>query len=249
VVTEEMTRTKSLYDACHELFTCYPLAVRAVNHSGTICSMVLMLRDGDDSEFFVLSRSCDEGEPSYSIFPWRAEGIVDIKPDDSASVPELFASAVMSGIPIPRHGSLWGWTCGDAVTALVVIYAKYSVALPQPSWSVMPLTGVQEAQWPPFTRERLFGRWFWEHYRAGSIIYLGGLIAGTPNTIFWADTKAILGSDCCVVTRDVRSPEGPTLRRGRYVYYLALQAGKPVPPLEVLLTDSSRTDLASRFQP
>jgi hypothetical protein len=243
-----MIRTSSLYEACHELFACYPLAARAVNRSGTIGSMVLMLRDGDDGEFFVLSRNCDEGRPFYSVFPWRAEGIVDIEADDSAPVPEVVANAVTGGVPIPRHGSLWGWVCEDAVTALVVVYAKYSAALPQPSWSVMPLAGVQEAQWPPFTDERLFGHWFWEHYQTGSIIYLGGLIAETPATVFWADTKAILGSDCCVVARDVKSPEGPSLRRGRYVYYLALQTGKPVPPLEVLLADPGKTDLALRFQ-
>ena len=244
-----MISTSSLYGVCHELFAGYPLAANSVNPSGTIRSMVLMLQDGDDSEFFVLSHNCDEGRPFYSIYPWRSEGIVDIGADNSATVPDMVGDALTCGVPIPRHGSLFGWACEDAVTALVVVYAKYTTVSPKPSWAVMPLAGVEEAQWPPFTGERLFGHWFWEHYRAQSIIYLGGLIAETPNTVFWTDTKAILGSDCCVVACDVRSPEGPTLRRGRYVYDLALRAGKPVPSVEVLLADPGKTDLAPRFQP
>ncbi len=62
------------------------------------------------------------------------------------------------------------------------------------------------------------------------------------------DTEAILGSGCCAVARDIKSPDGHTLRCGRYVYYQALQAAKPVPSLEVLLADTGKTDLAPRFR-
>ena len=64
----------------------------------------------------------------------------------------------------------------------------------------------------------------------------------------WAP-KAILGSDSCAVARDVSNPEGHTLRRGRYIYYQALRAGKPVPSLTALLSDTSEIDLALRFRP
>jgi hypothetical protein len=92
-----------------------------------------------------------------------------------------------------------------------------------------------------------FGKWFWKHYRAGSINSLRSLIAAAPGVVFWADTKAVLGSDCCAVARDLRSPEGYVLPRGRYVYYEALRAGKPVPSLQTLLTTADRIDLATRF--
>lgn len=245
-----MIRTKSLYEACHELFTDYPLAARAVNRSSTIRSMVLLLRDGDDARFFVLVRDSREGRSLYSLCTWRAGGIVDIEADGSAAAPDVVVSAVTRGIPVPRHGSIFGWRWRDAVTALVAVYAEYTPASPEPSWTVMPLAGTPEAQWPPFTGERLFGRWFWDHYRAGSVISLDNLIAGTPDTVFWADTKAILGSDCCAVARDISSPdpEGPALRRGRYVYFEALRADKPVPSLGALLADPGKIDLAPRFQ-
>ena len=74
------------------------------------------------------------------------------------------------------------------------------------------------------------------------------LIAGNPDTVFWLDTHAILGSDCYAVVHDIQSPEGPTLQRGRYVYFDALRAGKPVPSLSVLLADSAKTDMAPQFQ-
>jgi hypothetical protein len=242
-----MIRTSSLSEACHELFSGYPLAARAANHAGTIRSMVLMLQDGDDSQFFVLSHDSREGRHCYSLRPWRATGTVGIEADGGA-VPDVAVNAVTRGVPIPRDGSLFGWRYGDAITALVAVYTKYAPACPEPCWTVMPLVGIPETQWPPFTGEHLFGRWFWEHYRAGNIVSVGDLIAAAPDTVFWADTKAILGSDCCAVARDIKSPDGHTLRRGRYVYYQALRAGKPVPPLGALLADTGKTDLAPRFQ-
>jgi hypothetical protein len=140
-----------------------------------------------------------------------------------------------------------GWTGLGHVTALVAIYAKYTPAS-EPYWAVMPLAGIPEAQWPPFTDEPDFGKWFWKHYRAGNINSLGSLIAATPGAVFWVDAKAVLGSDCCAVARDVRSPEGYILPRGRYVYYEALRARKPVPSLQTLLTAADPIDLASRFR-
>jgi hypothetical protein len=77
--------------------------------------------------------------------------------------------------------------------------------------------------------------------RHGSLLgwsWLDDLIAGTPGTVCWINTKAVLGSDCCAVARDITSPEGHTLRRGRYVYYEALRK---------LLAAADRADLASRF--
>lgn len=235
----------SLYEACDELFAAYPLAVTAVDHGGTVRSMVLLLRDGDDAGFFVLSRDGHESRPAYSLFPWRGGVIVDIGEDGA---PDVVTNTVTRGIPIPRDGSLFGWIGDGSVTALVPIYASYTPESPEPSWSVMPRLGSSEARWPPFTGERLFGSWFWDHYRAGSIISLGGLIARNPETAFWADTERILGSSCCVVVRDLRNPEGPTLRRGCYVYHQALRTGQPVPSLEVLLADADKIDLAPRFR-
>ncbi len=242
-----MIRTRSLYETCQELFAEYPLAVSVGTCSRTVHSMVLMLRDQDDVRFFVLSQDCGAGKPCYSLRPWHAGGIVDIEADRGDAVPDISANAVTSGVPIPQDGSLFGWKSGDAVNALIAVYAEYTPVCPEPSWSLMLLVGIPEAQWPPFTGEHLFGHWFWEHYRAGSIVSLGGLIAGTPDTVFWADTEAILGSGCCVVARDIKSPEGYTLQHGRYVYDQALQAGTPVPSLDTLLNDYGKTDLASRF--
>jgi hypothetical protein len=244
-----MIHTSSLYETCHDLFTDYPLAATVINRSGTVRSMVLMLQEGADAGYFILSQYCDKGRSSFSLWVWPAGEIVDIEDGASTAIPDAAVNAVTHGTPIPRDGSLFGWACGDGITALIAVYAEYTPASPEPSWAVMPLAGIPEAQWPPFTGEPLFGNWSWEHFRSAKIVSLADFIAGTLDTVFWVDTKAALGSDSCVVAHDMTSPEGYTLRRGCYVYYQTLREGMLVPSLRSLLADTSKIDLATRFQP
>jgi hypothetical protein len=210
--------------------------------------MVLLLQDVDDARFFVLSQDSSKGRPSYSLHPWPAGDVAGIEPGGVTAVSDAVVNAITHGVPIPRDGSLFGWTYEEAVTAVIAVYTMSALASPQPIWATMPLAGTPEAEWPPFTDERFFGDWFWEHYRAGRVVLLDDLVAGTPGTVYWVDTRTILGSDSCAVARDIRNPKGRTLRRGRYVYYKALRAGKLVPPLAALLADSSKIDLAPRFR-
>jgi hypothetical protein len=243
-----MTRTSSLYEACGGLFAGYPLAVGTASSKGSARSMVLLNQDGDDAGFLVLTQDHGEGCPSYSLRPWRGPGNVEIGPSSDGAVPDMFAAAIAHGVPLPRHGSIYGWEDGGFITALIAVYAEHTPESPLPSWAAMPLVGIPEAQWPPFVDEPLFGHWFWEHCRAKKIMPLGDLIAATPGVVFWTDTGAILGSGCCAVAHDIRSLEGPMLQRGRYVYYQALRAGKPVPSLRVLLAATGKIDLAPRFR-
>jgi hypothetical protein len=212
--------------------------------------MVLMLHDGDESDdidFFMLSHNVGEGRSFYSLCRWPSDSCVKIGTDSGVPLSSRFVNALRRGVPLPRNGSLFGWKHRDVVTALVAIYTEYAPESPEPSWSVMPLEGAPEAQWPPFTGEPLLGDWFWELYRTHQLVSVDGLIAGTQDTVFWVGTEAIIGSDCCVVARDVRSPEGYTLQSGRYVYYHTLRTGVPVPSLQVLLADKNKIDLAPRF--
>ncbi len=209
--------------------------------------MVLLLQQDDEVGFYVLSQDRAQGRSVYSVHPWRQSRIANIDADCCTTIPDIVVNVVTQGIPIPRHGSLFGWRWSTAFTALVAVYAEYTPARPLPSWAVMPRVGLEEEQWPPFTDEPLFGHWFWEHYRAESIISLSSLIAGTRDTVFWVDTKAILGADCCAVAHDIRNREGYTLYHGCYVYQRSLRAGKPVPALSALLADANKIDLAPRF--
>jgi hypothetical protein len=242
-----MIRTSSIYEACHELFADYPLAVRTASHAQAVRSMVLTVPEGDTAGFFVLSHDRLDDRACFTLRRWRTAEIMKIEADGGA-VSDVVVNAMTHGVPIPRHGSLFGWRCEDTVTSLLGVYTRYAPEYPEPSWTVMPLAGSWETQWPPFTDEHPFGRWFWEDYWAGAIVCLGGLIASTPDTIFWIETQAILGCNCCVVARDVRSPEGYTVRRGLYVYHQVLRESKPVPSLEMLLADVGKTDLSPRFQ-
>ncbi len=244
----EMKRAGSLYDKCHELFTAYPLAVQPVNRSGTMRSMILMLQDGNYDGYFVLTHDFSLPKSVFWVWSWPARDVVDIEIEGIADIPDAAANAITQGLPIPRDGSLFGWTPGDAITALVVVYTEYTPTTPEPGWAVMPLAGIPEGQWPPFTGDPLFGHWTWEGDPGGSIVSIDELVAGNPDAVFWVDTKAILGSDCCAVARDLTSPEGHTLRRGGYAHYQVLQASKPVPSLGALLADPGKIDLAPRLE-
>jgi hypothetical protein len=241
-----MTGADFLSEVCEGLFRDYPLAVTPDKPGASDHSMILMVRDGYDTDFFVLSRGSREGRYFYSLRPWLAGEAANIE-IDASDVSRMTLNVVTRGVPMPRPGSLLGWARGTDISALVAFYAAYSPVSPDPYWAVMPLADIPQSSWPPFAGEPFFGCWFWEYYRAGNISSLDDIIAGTPGTVFWINTEAVLGSDCCAVARDITSPEGHTLRRGRYVYYETLQAGKPVPSLRKLLAAADRTDLASRF--
>jgi hypothetical protein len=232
------------YRRCQALFAEYPLAARLTETTGSEKSMVLMVADSDNAKFFILTQ---EGEDcSFSLFPWREPGMTLIRPGRGSLAAED-CRVLTRGIPIPRHGSLFGWVSGMSITALISAYTRYTPQTPVPSWAVMPSIDGDRGEWPPFTSRKLLGRWFWEYVRSGIIRDLQSIIALVPETVFWVDTTELIGSGCCVVARDVPATSGQILRKGRYVYYQAVISGAPVPSLDALLRDSSRTDLASRF--
>ena len=235
-----------MHEACQELFADYPLATEEVNYGGrTFKSMVLMLLEGESPQYFVLSYDSGKVRPSYSLRQWGTRDIVNIEVDGTAAVPDVIVKAVGYGFPIPCDGSLFGWNDGGVVTVLTIFYTKGKHL---PRFTSMPFADLSEAQWPPYVGESLCGRWFWDSHKAGKLVLLTDLIARTPNTVYWVNTEAILGSSCCAVARDVRDPEGrPTLQRGLYVYYKALQTGGPLPELTALLAGNSKTDLAQQL--
>jgi hypothetical protein len=232
-----------LYAACYALFARYPPAVTTATASGSIRSMLLMLPDGDGARFFVLTHDRRNGRSLFLLRQRDASESVDIRADDDAAVPDAAVNVIAHGVPIPRDGSFFGWRRGDAILALIPVYTS-----PEPFCVVLPRADVPEVRWPPFTEERLPGLWFWKHYGAGRIISVAGLVAAAPATVFWANTKAALGADCCVVARDIEDPDGYTLPRGVYAYYKVLQDGHPVPSLAALLADSSKADLAPNLR-
>jgi hypothetical protein len=257
-VADDMIRASSVYDVydrCGELFAAYPLAVRNLDRIRSVRSMVLVVPAGESAaaRFFVLARYDGEGGggPRFSVVPWQGDGPPVSIHAGSRSVPAAVARAVVHGTPMPRHGSLFGWLQGKAVSALIAVYADHAPGYPDPSWAVMPLAGTPHEAWPPFTTEDLPGSWFWEYSRKSRIVSLAGLIAATPGTVFWVDTEKSLGWDCCVVARDITddAAAGYVLPRGCYLYYEGLRPPAATPPVETLLARSGKTDLAPRLRP
>lgn len=241
-----MSRTNPLYEACRGLFETYPQTARAVDNG--VWSIVIMLEEGPNAGYFVVWQDCGKGKPVYSFWPWPAGDVVEIVDESTVPPAELLEDVLSHGVPIPRDGSVFGWTSEGAVTALIVIYVESAADLGEPGWAVMPCAGVPEEQWPSFTGERLFGHWSWERRQSGCIVSLDEAIGGASGAVWWVDTSALIGSDCCVVSRDIVSPNGDTLPRGRYVYYQALRSDETIPSLEALLNDTRKIDLAPRLQ-
>lgn len=226
-------------EACRRLFADYPQAIETAGRSAACDSMVLMLRDGNNPKFFVLQRDYDDGTPSYLLKPWGPQDATDSATD--------VTDALTSAVPFPRHGSMFGWQESGTVTALIACYAHYTPRSPEPVWSVLPLAEAPESKWPPFTGERLFGPWFWEHLRASDVVAVEDLISRTSGAVFWAHTEASLGSGCCVVSRQIRDPSGYVIPRGRFIFHTVLSAKKPLPSVDELLARPDTTDLTPRF--
>lgn len=225
-----MTPTASLDDTCRDLFARYPLAV---SRDDTGQSMVLMLDKPAGARFFVLGT---EGSGPYLLRDWEGPAMAD------AGALDVLAHA----IPVPADGSLFGWKQADAVTALIPFWSLYSDETPEPCWAVMPAADLPESRWPPFAAAPLLGRWFWDHYQAGNIVDLVGVVASAPGAVFWADLPG--SPACCAVARDVTSPDGWVLPRGLYAYWESLRDGVRVPHLDALLADPAKTDLAPWFE-
>jgi hypothetical protein len=155
--------------------------------------MVLMLEGPDEPGFFVLAHDFGMERPLFWLWSWPAGSIVNIE-DGSENIPDVAMNAVLHGVPIPRDGSLFGWAYDNVITALIVVYAEYTPERPEPSWAIMPRADIPSAMWPAVTGKRLFGNWSWEPQGDGQIVSIESLIARDPGTVFWVDTKAILGA-------------------------------------------------------
>src|ERR1700744_4164803 len=104
-----MKRNRSLYDQGGDLFADYAVAVQPVNRSGTIDSMVLMLRDGTNDGYFALTRDGAGDSAVYLIWSWPAGTVTEIDATGTSAIADAAASAITRGVPVPRDGSLFGW--------------------------------------------------------------------------------------------------------------------------------------------
>ena len=244
-----MIHSKTLRDTCNELFADYPLAVRAGEQdTAIICSMVLMLRKGGKAEYYVLSYENGSGRPFYLLRQWQDGAVVDITDGGNANAAGVITEVIGQSIPLPRHGSVFGWRTTDDVSALILSYADWALGAAEPSWSVMPLARITRQQWPPFTNENFLGHWFWDYCRDGRIVSLSELIGATSDVVFWTSIEAASSSGCCIVASNINSPRGYMLPAGRYVYYETLQVGEEVPSLDELLARTDKIDLSPRLR-
>lgn len=100
-----MTQMTSLPEACSDLFAACPLAVRDDDHDGTVRSMVLMVRDGDEARFFTLTHDSDDSR--YWLRRWRSGDGAEIEADQGADHAVEFPAWAES-VTVPCGGCLPG---------------------------------------------------------------------------------------------------------------------------------------------
>lgn len=242
-----MTTTTTLYDTCEDLFARYPLAVRNVTEDGTVRSMTLV---APGARYSVLVADTGQEVPFFTLGTWGPGPSADIERDGTLSDSGADVSAITEGTPLPRDGSMLGWTDRGRVGALILSWTAYSPEMAEPSWSLMLPVGPSAYPHLPIADRRPMGAWVWEGLAGGSVADLSGLIGESPGGAFWADLDPGdgNGSGCIVVPADVTDRAGLVLPAARYAFGLAAEDRARVPSLEALLADPAKVDLAPRFQ-
>ena len=208
-----------------ELFAKYPLAVR---DQAFVSTMALVL---PGPAFGVITRWNDIGGGR----PYTLSG-------DAGMTLE---QAVQEGVPLPRHGSLFGCLHNGEVNALVVFYTATTEERPVPTWTVMPKAGTPPSYWPPFLDRQLFGGWFWDYLALGRVVNLGPVVSTVPGAVWWSEvTREEFGSDVCVVAEEVTS-DGWVLPDGVYAYWGLLMAGAKLPPADALMSNAVELSMRS----
>lgn len=240
------------YQACEQLFRRHPTA--AEPPGGAQPTMTIMTGPTTDPQFYFLRHVIDGNpQPFYSLRPWRNPTGISVQPGDvikrQGSLTLAEARAIASNaVPLPRDGSVYGWTGGgNTITSLVLFFTTghSDPLLPHPIFTVMPHTETPRRQWPPFTTTPYFGPWWWDHHTAGHLIDAGSHIAKTRRTVYWASTPE-LGSGSCAVAADI-AIGGALLPRGLYIFHGTLTAQTPIPPPADILRRPGTHDLGPAF--
>ena len=176
----------SVFAACLRLFYRYPLAIRRHYAEHRYGSLVLMDRGTGGARHYVLIMEWDD---LFVIRPWdRRDGArVPIRRGEPVS--DGVRRVIESAVPVPRDGTLLGWTAGHKVEALVAAHGRltepWDDASAVPGVTVMPVAGSQPVGWPPFAARPLDGGRLWEHLARGHLADLTPLVSRHPGYVFW----------------------------------------------------------------
>ena len=244
----------TLFSACRQLFSGYPLAVTPADPAGGFRSMVLLNRADGPVSFFVLTQARDD---LFVLRSWnRRDGVhQEIRPAEAAL--ESTGLAVTTSMPVPHDGALLGCVTGRQVTALLTVHCRapqtWDDPVPGPEIQVLPMAGTSDPlHWPPFTASPLDDLRLWEYARRGQIVDIAPLVTRRPGQAFWVpspERRSIRHEIGCVVVTGNLPAEGFWLPAGVYLDHWTLREGIPAPPAGRLLTLPAVIDLAEKVRP
>jgi len=243
----------AVFTACLRLFRGYPLAVRRHYAEHRYGSLVLRERAAGRARFYVLVM---ERNDLFVLRPWdRRDGArVLIRPDQPASGD--VRRVIESAVPVPRDGTLLGWLAGRQVQAVIAAYGRLTEPWDDPAavpgLLVMPATGSQPADWPPFTSGPLDDWRLWESVKRGLFADLVPLVSRQPGLVYWvpgANQRAGRRTGARIVVRERLSTGEFWLPAAIYADHWTLREGTPRWTASQLLALPGVTDLASAPAP
>jgi hypothetical protein len=242
----------AVFAACLRLFRQYPLAVRRHYAEHRYGSMVLLSRAAGPARFYVLIMEWDD---LFVLRHWDRRDGRRTEIGSGRPVPAEVAGLIADSVPVPRDGALLGWVAGRQVQAVLAAYGRlpepWDDASAVPGILVLPRTGSQPAQWPPFAVSPLGdARLLWDCVARGQLADLGPLVSGSAGQVFWVPGEAGTARDrpsgVRIVVTERLSGGDLWLPAGVYADHWTLREGAAALTARQLLARPGVTDLAGR---
>ena len=240
------------FAACRQLFRYHPLAVnQPPAGAGGLATMVVRDRTAG---FFVLTRP---EENRFILRSWHERDGVEEEIRRGRPVPDLARQVIATCLPVPRHGSLFGWIACRQVTALLAVRsappsshgsspgdASAPARLAGPEVRVLPLEGTtKQWHWPPFTVSPLDDWRLWEYIEWREIVDVMPLLGARPGRAFWVPAPDGRPTGHVVLTENVRT-DAFWLPEGVYCDHWTLREGIEAPPADSLIASPRAVDLS-----
>lgn len=234
--------TPTPWGRCSALFAAYPEAAWHVAARRLRGPQAILIKDPDaDRRYWQVTRHLrDRGPAVFQVRSrnWRGHETTIETGTPEAAVPAELTGPLAAGLPVPRDGALYACAPGGGeATALMTFATDPGRVRDDPHFAVLVRGTAAPGSWPPFTRERVFGAWFWQARQAGLIVPVWPALTRLPGRVY--KTRGRIAVD-----GDLRLPGGLVIREGVYLHPAEAAAPSPLPTARELLSDPSRLDLA-----
>lgn len=235
---------------CKQLFRLSP-AVEPVS------GRMILAVGAEHRRYLTLTRAGVE-QPSFVLADWTGDRVVTIRSDgatinsglDDLEV-DRFLDWALNGIPVPRHGTVFGEVRGlleKRVVALLTFRSARAVQQPGVEMEVLidaELSGASAGNLPISYWWTQVPSNFWTAWRIGIIVDLAEHFRQRRETV-WRMNVSRIATPVFAVAEDI-TVAGITLPQGRFAAATALRRQRTIPSLAHLLAYTRKTDQFNAF--